>query len=169
MLLRCKSVSMDSFIILSCCHWLPLWYMSVLANSSEFYRFPQRVYLIKLVNLKSSDIGTNGLVTNLSFLRFMPNLKCLVLDYCIEIDCNIIVDCMKYCPLLEELSVNRCTQLTLDAIKCILSDRSYLKKIYIEKTMILSTEEVQDVLERSNSTYFSSWPDFSVWPVEENT
>ena len=60
-------------------------------------------------------------------------------------------------------------QLTLDAIKFILSDRSYLKKIYIEKIMILSTEEVQDVLERSNLTHFSSWPDFSVWPVEENT
>ena len=118
------------------------------------------IALSHCTNLSSLDIGTNGFLTGLAFLKSMPKLKRLILDYCIEIDAYDFLLYLRCCPLLEELSMYRCTQLTHDIVTAILMD-SDLRKINLERALVFDPENLQQLLDVSNVTSFAGTPDES--------
>lgn len=117
--------------------------------------------LSKCVNLTSLDIGTNGLLTSLSFLMSMPRLERLVLDFCVEIDLSDLKFYIKFCPLVQELSMYRCTQLTHAAVIVIMAALPKLKRLNCECALEFSAEEIQAVLDAGHLTSFLGTPDDS--------
>lgn len=97
-------------------------------------------------NVSSLDIGTNGLLESLSFLRWLSHIKRLVLDFCTEIDVADMVNYVSLCPTLEIISVYRCTQLTYPALLELFAKLPQLTKCNAERAIELGSDQVMTLL-----------------------
>lgn len=126
--------------------------------SSSITSFDAENALSKCVNLTSLDIGTNGFLTGLSFLRYMPMIRRLILDFSTEIDRFEIVTYIQQCHLLEELSMYRCTQLTFTNVRQVVQCLPQLKRLNLEHTAVFNPDEIQSLLNQLNLTDFACTP-----------
>ena len=71
--------------------------------------------------------------------------------------------CIKFCPLVQELSMYRCMQLTRAAVMAIMEALALpkLKRLNLERALEFSTDEIQAILDAGHLKSFSGTPDDS--------
>lgn len=127
--------------------------------STQLNSLDVEVALTNCANVSSLDIGTNIILTSVSFLKSMPRLKRLVLDFCVEIDTNDFVENVKFCTMLEELSLYKCPQFSYADVLMVMKHLQYMKSLNVEGVFLLGILELQTLISVTHVTRLYGTPD----------
>ena len=120
----------------------------------DYYLFDSATaseYLKRCCNLVSLDIGSNGLLTDLLFVRGMPKLKRLILDYCHEISPDSIIEGLRKTPYLEYLSMMYCQHLDIQDVLGLAEFLPKLRVLNIEHSFEINHEDLHVLLTNMKS------------------